>query len=790
MSAMTGFTDPSIVPRTEDEWAKCLADPWWRIYSGQLYRIMTKAEDGQAGVMPFIPNAAQRRLMERLHHRNVVLKARQLGYCVDPSTRVLTADLRWVEIDSLAVGDRLVAVDEHVPGGKGASRKMRTAVVQARFEKVLKAYRITLDDGRSVVCSGAHKWLTRLEGDDRSKYVAWRTIESFTKARIKVGTQIRWITHPWGEPSFEDGWFGGMLDGEGCLSNSPNSAAGLCVSQREGHVWQRLISYAAANNYRPCIEADAAERPSKFGRVPVPKLAFGRLDEMLRLIGQTRPTRFIGQPFWEGRDLPGKRSGVGWSTVVSIDPLPPRRLVDIQTSTGTYIAEGLVSHNSTCVAILWLDHALFVPDQRCVIIAHNLDDAESMFRDKVLFAYRNLPAPLRAVMPLAKETASDLLFSHNNSAIRVATSARSGTYHRLHVSEMGKIAAKFPEKATEIVTGSFPAVPSNGCIVVESTAEGAEGQFYDLSQRAEATEQAGGPRSPADWAFHFAAWWQAPEYRLDPKGVTISPADHEYFDKVQVEMGCTITLPQRAWYVAKRDNDFGGDAPLMWREMPSTPKECWARSIEGTYYAAQLARARSEGRIGIVPPVSHVPVNTFWDIGAGDGTGIWLHQRVGAQDRFLRYIEGWGEGYAHYVRLLRETQFVFGVHYLPHDATHQRQLLDRVGAPIDFLMELAPDWRFDIVPRVEWIGHGIQMTRERFQTAWFDAEGCKEGLEHLALYRKTWNTRQACWAEEPAYPSPHREAADSLRQWAQGFDPVAVSAPTRPRRRTHGGMAI
>jgi hypothetical protein len=525
LSVAPSFVDPAIVPRDKETWRKCLADPWWRLYSGQLYKIMTKGEDGQPGVMPFLPNAAQRRLVERLHNRNVILKARQLGF-------------------------------------------------------------------------------------------------------------------------------------------------------------------------------------------------------------------------------------------------------------------------STVVAILWLDHALFQADQRCVVIAHNLDDAESLFRDKILFAYRNLPKALQKAMPLAKESASEIVFGHNNSAIRVATSARSGTYHRLHVSEMGKIAAKFPEKAKEIVTGSFPAVPLNGCIVVESTAEGAEGDFYDLSRRAEATMQAGGPQSAADWAFHFAAWWQEPGYRLDPKGVIISAADHEYFDKVQTEAGCTITLAQRAWYVAKRDNDFGGDAELMWREMPSTPGECWARSVEGTYFAPQLARARAEGRITSIQPVSHVPVNTFWDIGAGDGTGIWLHQHVGTQDRFLRYIEGWSEGYAHYVRLLRETGHVFGVHYLPHDAAHQRQLIDRVGAPIDFLTELAPDWRFEIVPRVEWIGHGIQMTREKFGSAWFDAEGCKEGLEHLALYKKRWNARAAGWADEPEYPSPHREAADSLRQWAQGFNPALLAGPQRPRRRHTGGMAV
>src|SRR3546814_18785208 len=75
-------------------------------------------------------------------------------------------------------------------------------------------------------------------------------------------------------------------------------------------------------------------------------------------------------------------------------------------------------------------------------------------------------------MPLARDSANELLFAHNNSSIRVATSMRSGTIHRLHVSEFGKICAKFPDKAHEVVTGSLPAVPLDGIAIIESTAEG------------------------------------------------------------------------------------------------------------------------------------------------------------------------------------------------------------------------------------------------------------------------------------------------------------------------------
>lgn len=432
---------------------------------------------------------------------------------------------------------------------------------------------------------------------------------------------------------------------------------------------------------------------------------------------------------------------------------------------------------TTLAAILWLDHALFVPNQRVGIIAHKLTDAEVIFRDKVRFAYDNLPELLRLIMPLKKATESELQFEHNNSSIRVSTSMRSGTIHRLHVSELGKIAAEAPKKAHEIKTGSFPAVPDTGVVVVESTAEGKSGMFFDISTRAEKRAQVARPLGRKEWRFHFFPWHSMPQYRA-PEGDTtpISPTQHEYFDKVERKMGVKIDLRQRKWYVATLEHEQAGDAESMWREYPSTPEECWQRSNAGTYYAPQLARARAEGRIGTVPFVSHVPVHTFWDIGSGDGTAIWLMQRVGQQHRFPLFVEDWAKGYSHYVNVLRETGQVFGTHYLPHDAAHERQMQYRVGKPIDLLRELAPDWKFAIVPRVSDLQHGIQLTRDVFHTCWFDSEGCKEGIEHLELYHKRYSTRVQDWIDEPEKDDGHSEAADAFRQFAQGFDAGTASA--------------
>ncbi len=102
-------------------------------------------------------------------------------------------------------------------------------------------------------------------------------------------------------------------------------------------------------------------------------------------------------------------------------------------------------------------------------------------------------------------------------------------------------------------------------------------------------------------------------------------------------MGCTIDTGQRAWYVEKLNNDFAGAEDQMWREYPSTPQEAFQQSTKGNYFAKELVMVRKRGGITSVP-VLDLPVFTFWDIGASDGTAIWFMQvsRGGAFRRLLR----------------------------------------------------------------------------------------------------------------------------------------------------------
>ena len=420
---------------------------------------------------------------------------------------------------------------------------------------------------------------------------------------------------------------------------------------------------------------------------------------------------------------------------------------------------------TTAIAILFLDCTMHRPNSRACMIAQSEGIAKKLFRDKVKFAYRNLPPSLRQAMPLERDSASELLFSHNNSSLEVTVSARSGTIQYLHISEFGKICAKFPDKADEIITGSIPAVPTNGMVFIESTAEGQDGHFYKISKRAEAMKAAGKKLNPKDYKFHFYPWHGEEKYRTDPQDVLITKKDHEYFDKIEGEAGCKIDLQQRAWWVMTRDSEFSGEEEKMWQEYPSTPKEAFQKSKAGCYYTVQMNKTRKDRRITSVPYRPGYPVNTFWDIGNTDGTGIWLHQRIGQMDNFIGYIEGWGEPYKYYVGELNDLGYVWGIHYLPHDGNHSRQGQESNLSPQTMLENLGLK-NFEIVPCVSEISHGIQVTRDSFATCWFDEQACKEGLIHLDSYRKKWNSTTQRFMDQPVHDI-HSESADAFRQFGQ-----------------------
>ena len=92
------------------------------------------------------------------------------------------------------------------------------------------------------------------------------------------------------------------------------------------------------------------------------------------------------------------------------------------------------------------------------------------------------------------------------------------------------------------------------------------------------------------------------------------------------------------------------------------------RGVEGSYYGRLIEKARDEKRICNVQYETRSPVHTAWDIGFGDSTSITFWQEIGGEVRIIDFYENHGEGIAHYAKMLQNKPYVYGTHYMPHDA--------------------------------------------------------------------------------------------------------------------------
>lgn len=417
---------------------------------------------------------------------------------------------------------------------------------------------------------------------------------------------------------------------------------------------------------------------------------------------------------------------------------------------------------TTEVCIIQLDLAIF-HKKECALIAHSLPDAERLFRNKTQYAYRLLPDDIKQANPLTKETTSEYVFSKGGS-VTVSTSFRGGTLYSLHVSEFGKICAKYPDKAKEIVTGAFEAVPLGGRITLESTAEGRAGYFYDYCQSAEKAQIQSKTLSNLDWKFFFFSWWKNPEYAIDPVE-QLPQRLVDYFDEISSKHGVQLNERQKAWYYAK-EKTLGDD---MKREYPSIPSEAFQQSVEGAYYAKQFRFLYENKRIGALPDNSHLPVHTYWDIGVGDSTSIWFIREVGEEFHVIDHYSNSGEGLRHYMKVLKDRGYTYASHNGPHDIDNRefgsdaksRRELAREGYEIDgenYSM------RFDVVPKLS-IDEGIEAVREILPLCVFDEHKCSEGIAHLEGYRKEWDDKRGCWKDKPLHDYTSHDA-DGFRYFA------------------------
>ena len=231
-----------------------------------------------------------------------------------------------------------------------------------------------------------------------------------------------------------------------------------------------------------------------------------------------------------------------------------------------------------------------------LIIAHEEKATLNLFSMSKLY-YESSPLAIR---PMKKySNGKELVFENptnddveklNNPGLRskitVATAgtsdtARSGTYHNVHVSEI----AFFPN-AQNTMTAILQCVPDdvNTFVCLESTANGVGGYFYDMWYAA--------CRGENDFTPIFFPWFTDPTYSVDfeteeEREAFIEDVNLVTYDEsgkpIRTEEYYLIeqfgvTYEQLNWRKKTIANKCGGDINVFHQEYPATPEEAFISS--------------------------------------------------------------------------------------------------------------------------------------------------------------------------------------------------------------------
>jgi DNA repair photolyase len=133
-------------------------------------------------------------------------------YCMSGETPILMADGRSKPLAAVEVGDRIYGTTRI-----GNYRRYVTTDVLAHWSAVKPAYRVTLQDGTTLIASGDHRFLSNRGW----KYVTGREQGHEERPHLTINNKLmgtgRFADSPKGESDYRQGYLCGVIRGDGLI---------------------------------------------------------------------------------------------------------------------------------------------------------------------------------------------------------------------------------------------------------------------------------------------------------------------------------------------------------------------------------------------------------------------------------------------------------------------------------------------------------------------------------------------------------------------------------------------
>lgn len=464
---------------------------------------------------------------------------------------------------------------------------------------------------------------------------------------------------------------------------------------------------------------------------------------------------------WRLRNLyQCRREGVG--TPLPFRPRAEQEAVidhlEASPEVPAYIIKSRRLGMSTCLGTYQADKAYFQSGWRSILIDQKQDDATKKMVEIIRFAIDKMDPMFLDAIRFDKRNDGELRFrvkseeESEDSAIFATTGGRGGDCNLLHVSEWGPIAAQDAKRSKEIRTGAFPAARLGRRIVETTWMGGKGGDLWELIEPILKSDP------NAEGRIFFFPWHGDPA-AVKFQGALTGEAE-DYFKSLGDRLGKAFTREQKLWWISKKLEQ----GIFMSREYPSTLDEAFSAPVEGAIYAAQMDRARAEGRVKDFPWERGVPVHTLWDLGAPQNTRTIYFQMVGREIHLIDYDADLDLDPAMRVAHIKGKGYPLGYHFLPHDAKAR----EKSGDNFEQQLEKAGLHNIRVIPRCIEVWTGINKTRELMPRMLFHATRCGRLVDACDAYRMRPSSIDGHLTDVPVHDwSSH--GCDALRQLGEGM---------------------
>lgn len=415
---------------------------------------------------------------------------------------------------------------------------------------------------------------------------------------------------------------------------------------------------------------------------------------------------------------------------------------------------------STFWLISFFDDTVFISNLSSGLMAQGKDEAATLL-ERCKFTWAHFDQDVKDYLGRAtdKQNTSEIAFN-NHSTIYIRTSFRSATLHRLHISELAKIANKFPVKAKETKTGTLQTLAPGNYGVIESTAEGAN--MFKKMWTTAVNQMAQGKLAAKDFLPIFLSWLDDPDcVEFEPQTLGVEARD--YFMRLERITGIKLRDEQKNFWVAQERELEGA----IYQEYPATPEEAFSAAKDGTYWAKRFIETvlnKDQKIPGLYDP--NLPVYVVMDLGRNDFFVLIFFQffQETSGKYTIRIIKDYHNNYEDisvYAKYIIDYALAGDIDIrevaMPHDGNvieltargkTREEIFNECGVTNTIILAKAGE------------SDSINAVRYEMPNIWIDEE-CTYIENCFLYYTKKWNEELEVWSNEP-----------QRNQWKHGADAV------------------